>query len=78
MSTLTALITFAAETSEHSSDKTAFYVAGGVLAVWAVIVSAIGIKRHADWPSNSGVASGIMGLSALLVVAVLATSILTS
>ena len=78
MSTLTALITFAAETAEHEeTSKTLFYVAGGILAVWAVLVSAVGIKRHADWPASDGVARGIMGFSALLVAFVLASAIIT-
>ena len=82
MSTLSALIAFAAETAEHGSghdsDKSAFYIAGAVLAVWAVLVSVVGIKKHgSDWPSKA-VATGIMGLTALLVVATAATSILTS
>ena len=78
MSTLQAVIAFAAETSGHDSDKTLFYIAGIACAVWAVIVSAIGIKRHENWPSSNGVATAIMGISAVLVVFAMATSILTS
>ena len=78
MSTLLAILTFAAETgAEHEeTSKTPFYIAGGALAVWAVLVSALGITKH-DFPSSNGAARGVMGLTALLVVAVMATSIAT-
>ena len=67
---------FAALEGEESS-KTAFYVAGGILAAWAVLVSAVGITKH-DFPSTRGAAIGVMAISVLLVVATLATSVLTS
>jgi hypothetical protein len=78
VSTLVALITFAANETEHSSDKTLFYVAGGLLAGWAVLVSAVGIKRHRDWPSSKGTANGLMAISGLLVAFALASAIITN
>ena len=79
MSTLLALISFAAETAgEHEEpDKTLFYIAGGALAAWAVILSAIGIKRHADWPASKGTARAIMALSAILVAFAMASAVIT-
>jgi hypothetical protein len=74
---LHALITFAQEEA-HETSKTAFYVMGSVLAVWAVVVSAIGIARHATFPPSKGAARGVMALSALLVAATMASAILTS
>ncbi|MEJ7894565.1 MAG: hypothetical protein WKF94_18185 [Solirubrobacteraceae bacterium] len=72
-------ILFAAEVaSEEHTNHTAFYVAGGALALWAVIVSAIGIRGHADWPSSSSVTNGIMGVSAFLVVVACATAVITA
>ena len=72
-------ILFAAEVAgEEPKNHTAFYVAGGVLALWAVIVSAIGIRGHADWPSSSSVTNGIMGVSAFLVVVACATAVITA
>ncbi len=47
------LLLTAAEHGEETS-KTPFYVAGIALAVFAVIVSAIGIRAHGHWPSSSG------------------------
>jgi hypothetical protein len=74
---LQTLVTFAQEEA-HESSKTAFYVAGILLAVWAVVVSAIGITRHATFPPSRGVARGVMGLSVLLVAATMASAVLTA
>ncbi len=73
---LGAIVTFAAEEA-HKTSHTAFYVAGAVLAGWAVLVSFIGIRGHANWPSTDSAARGIMGISALLVVAACATAVIT-
>jgi hypothetical protein len=74
-----ALITFAAEAVEHDEpDKTAFYVLGGILAVYAVAVSFVGIRGYASFPGSKGARSGIMALSVALVVATMASAVLTS
>jgi hypothetical protein len=70
---LTALVTFAAE--EHS--KTPYYIAGIALAAFAVIVSAIGITRHGTFPPSKGAARAVMGLAVLLVIATMASAVLT-
>ena len=75
---LHALITFAAETIEDEASKTPFYVAGGLLAAWAVLVSLLGISRNREWPSSDGAAKGVMGISAVLVVAAMATAVITA
>ena len=66
----------AAEHGEETS-KTPFYVAGIVLTVFAVVVSAIGIRAHGHWPSSPGTARAVMGLGALLVAATMATAVIT-
>jgi hypothetical protein len=73
---LTALITFAAEEGAEPS-KTAFYIAGAVLVLFAVVISAIGITRIGTFPSSKGQARGVMALAALLVAAAMATAVLT-
>ena len=70
------LLLTAAEHGEETS-KTPFYVAGIALTVFALIVSAIGITRHGHWPGSPGVARAVMGLCALLVVATMATAVIT-
>ena len=74
---LHAFLTFAAETAGEETSKTPFYVAGTVLAVWAVVVSAIGISRHADWPASKGPRNVIMGISTVLVVLAMAGAVVS-
>ena len=69
-----ALLVLAAEGAEPS--KTAFYVAGGVLAAWAVILSAIGLSRP-EFPGSDGAARGVMAISAILVIAAAAAAVAT-
>ncbi len=71
---VTALLVLAAEEAEPS--KAAFYLAGGVLAVWAVVLSAIGLSRP-DFPGSQAGARGVYGVSLLLVAFAVATSITT-
>jgi hypothetical protein len=71
---LHALIVLAAEEAEPS--KTAFYIAGGVLAAFAVVVSAVGI-RSAGFASDQGTSRGVMALCALLVAAAMAMAVVT-
>ena len=68
-----ALITFAAE----EGSKTPYYVAGIALAAFAVIVSAVGISRHETFPPSRGAARAVMGLAIVLVIATMASAVLT-
>lgn len=63
----------AAHHVEHA--KTAFYVAGGLLALWAVVLSAIGLSRP-NFPGGLG--RLVILVSALLVVAAMATAVITA
>jgi hypothetical protein len=69
---VTALLVLAAEEAEPS--KTAFYLGGGLLAVWAVVLALIGLSRP-GFPGSAGAARGVYGISALLVVLAMATAI---
>ena len=73
---LQALITLAQ--AEEETSKTAFYVAGGVLAAFAVVISAIGIRGHETFPPSRGAARAVMALAVVLVAATMASAILTS
>jgi hypothetical protein len=72
---LHALVTFAAV--EEETSKTAYYVAGSVLAAFAVIISAIGIRRHQTFPPSRAGALGVVALAAVLVAATMATAVIT-
>lgn len=51
-----------------------FYVAGGVLAAWAVLVSLIGVTSP-NFPGSKATARVVSAISVLLVVAAIATAI---
>jgi hypothetical protein len=69
-------ILLAAEAAEEEHSKTAFYVAGGILAVWAVLISGLGIARP-SFPSGTGGRAAVIGLTAVLVVGATSTAIIT-
>ena len=73
----TLTLVFASTEGEESS-KALFYIAGGVLAVFAVLVSAFGISRIGSFPASRGQARGVIGLAALLVLAAMASAIITA
>jgi hypothetical protein len=62
----------AAETS-----KTPFFIIGGALAVYAVILATIGIQRP-NFPFNARGQRGVVAVTAVMVVLAIAAAILTS
>lgn len=58
-------------------SKAPFYVAGAVLAGWAVLLGAAGIRRP-DFPGTVAAQRAVMGVGALLVVVTLATAVGTA
>jgi hypothetical protein len=74
---LATLIAFAASEEGEESSKTLFYVCGGLLAVWALVVSAIGIRGHETFPPSQGAARGVMAISVVLILAAMASAVLT-
>lgn len=66
----------AAVAADHSS-KTAFYVAAGALACWAVLLGVFGITRE-TFPPSAGVARLVMLVSGLLMAATMATAVIVA
>jgi hypothetical protein len=62
---------------EHEPSKTPFYIAGGILALWAVLLGFIGLRSE-SFPATKSAARGVMAISALLVVVALAAALITS
>ena len=58
-------------------SKVPFYIAGGVLVLWAVVLATIGL-RNPEFPANDGAARAVMGLTAVLVVIAIAMAVITS
>ena len=78
LSTVIGLIVLAAEeAAEEEPSKTLFYVCGGALAVWALVVSAIGIRAHESIPPSQSARNGVIGISVVLVVLAMASADIT-
>jgi hypothetical protein len=75
MHALLALVIAAEEGAEEAS-KTAFYIFGGLLAVWAVVLSAIGMSS-ATFPATTGAKRGVIGITSVFVLAAMATAVIT-
>jgi len=59
-------------------SKVAFYIAGGLLVAWALIVSfGLGMRRP-DFPSTLGGQRAVMAISALLVLLTVSMAVITS
>jgi hypothetical protein len=68
---LAVLLTFAAEAAEEEPDQTLFYILGGLAAVWAIVLFAVGM-RSSTFPSSPGAMRGVIAVSVLLVVGAMA------
>ena len=58
-------------------SKVPFFIAGGALAVWAVILAAIGLNRP-DFPGNLRGQRAVIAITFTIVVIALAMAIVTS
>ena len=54
---------------------TAFYIAGGLLAFWAVVLSLLGITRE-GFPKTDGSARIVMAVSVLLTLAAILSGVI--
>ena len=62
--------------AEHSS-KGPFYVAGGLLAGWAVLVGALGVTRPA-FAEQENTGRAVMAISVVLALGAMASAVLTA
>ena len=74
---LATLIAFAAEEGAEPS-KTLFYICGGVLVVWALVVSAMGIRGHDTFPPTKSATRGVMAISVVLILAAMGSAVITA
>ncbi len=74
---LATLVTLAAAEGEEPS-KTVFFICGGALAAFAVVLAAVGIARHRTFPPSKGAARGVMALAFVLVAATMVSAVVTS
>jgi hypothetical protein len=64
-------------TAADEPSKVPFFIIGGALAVYAVILSTIGIQRP-KFPSDARGQRGVIAMTAVIVVLAIAAAILTS
>ncbi len=76
---LHAALTILAATSEHAEEtsKTPFYLAGGLLALFAVLVGALGVVKH-DFPRTKAASRLVIAVAAVLVALAMVTAVTTS
>jgi hypothetical protein len=55
----------------------AFHVCGGILVLWAILVSVLGLVRE-DFPRSAGSARAVGAISVVLVLTAIGTAIYTS
>lgn len=70
-----AALVFAVD--DYEPSKVPFYIGGGVLAVWAVLLGVAGLRAE-TFPQNDTAARAVMGISVVLVAAAIATALITS
>ena len=64
-------------TAADEPSKVPFFIIGGALAIYAVILATIGIQRP-SFASNRAGERGVIALTAVLVVLAIGTAIVTS
>jgi hypothetical protein len=69
------VVTLIVAASEPS--KVPFYIAGGLLVIWALALAAVGLTRPA-FPYNARGARGVMAVSFVLMILAMGTAVLTS
>jgi hypothetical protein len=78
MSTILAAAEHSAEAgAEHEKSELPFFLIGGCLALFAVVISVIGFKRP-DFPGSAAAARGVMGLGVTLVLATMVAIVYVS
>jgi plastocyanin len=70
------LTTSGREMFAAAPSKVPYYIAGGLLALWAVLLAVWGIS-HAEFPGSQGRGRFVMLTSFVLVVATMTTAVLT-
>jgi uncharacterized membrane protein YecN with MAPEG domain len=71
-----ALLVLAAAEAEEKS-KVPFFICGGALACWAIVMFAVGM-RSTTFPGGESGQRGVIAVSVVLVVAAMATAVITA
>ncbi|HET8976601.1 MAG TPA: hypothetical protein VFN87_00495 [Solirubrobacteraceae bacterium] len=60
-----------------ATSKVPFFILGGALALWAVVLSWFGLSRP-DFPANAGGERGVIGLTVVMAALAIGAAILTA
>jgi hypothetical protein len=63
--------------ASDTASKVPFYICGGAVAVWAVLLAGIGLSRP-EFPGNTTGQRGVIGITFVLIVLAIGAAILTS
>jgi hypothetical protein len=74
---LAELTVFAQEVAEEESEPVAFYIAGGLAALWAIVLFAAGMRSH-TFPGSAAAQRVVILISVLVVAAAMASAVLSS
>ena len=75
---LATLLVFAQEVvEEEEAEPVAFYVLGGLAALWAITLFAIGMRSH-TFPGSAAAQRVVTLISVLLVAGAMASAVLSS
>ena len=77
MSPVATFLAFAAEAAEEESEPVAFYICGGIAALWAITLFLIGMRSH-TFPGSRAAARVTGLISVLVVAAAMASAVLSS
>ena len=63
--------------ASDTASKVPFYICGGALALWAVVLAGTGLSRP-DFPGNRTGERGVVAITFVLIVLSIGAAILTS
>ena len=71
---LSFILAAAEAAEEHERSEVPFFIAGGLFATFAILISVYGFKRP-DFPENAGAARGVMTVGAMLMLAAVGSAV---
>jgi hypothetical protein len=74
---LATLLVFAQEVVEEEPEPVAFYIAGAIAALWAVVLFAVGMSSH-TFPGSKAAQAMVTLVSVLVVAGAMASAVLAS
>jgi hypothetical protein len=63
--------------ASDTASKVPFYICGGAVALWAVLLAGIGLSRP-EFPGNRAGERGVVAITFVLIVLAIGAAILTS